>query len=73
MDGTYLASKDDNLVDRSCSLLPQELADDVAAQLAGSYNSEVLVSGHVSMLMVVCDKEAIPCFASPLFMLLSKN
>ena len=43
----YLASEDDDVIDRSRSLIFQELMDKVATRGACSYNGEVLVARHV--------------------------
>ncbi len=43
----YLAGEDDDLVDRSSSLVLQELADDETAKGPGPDDGEILVPGHV--------------------------
>ena len=42
-----LASEDNNVVDGSSRLVRQKLADDEAANLASTNDSEILVSRHI--------------------------
>jgi hypothetical protein len=52
---TYLAGKDDNILDDPGSPVPQELRNDVAADDTGPDNGEVCVSGHEILSHCVCD------------------
>jgi hypothetical protein len=63
-DTAYLAGKDDNLFDGSCSLFLQELADDVVSERAGPDDGEVPVSRHVLNEVY----GSIPYLYHPLFM-----
>ena len=65
--GLYLAGEDDDLVDRSSSLVLQELADDDTTKRAGPNDGEIFVPGHDRWLLL-CVNE---CWEPPvlLFML----
>ena len=50
--GLYLAGEDDDLVDRSSSLVLQELADDDTTKRAGPSDGEIFVPGHDRWLLL---------------------
>ena len=52
---SYLAGEDDNFVDRSSSLVLQELADGETAKVAGPDDSEIFIPGHVCRYVVLCE------------------
>jgi hypothetical protein len=52
---TYLAGKNDHILDDPGGLVLQELRNDVAADDTGPDNGEVCVSGHEILSDCVCD------------------